>query len=144
MHSFLEISLLILIISTKLSGSFTFPGFLGSTQHDSTQISYGENEREVNSLQNLGNEDMPDGNTKCEIETTRNLFRLAQGPHVGISITRTFNSLAAVSAFSIAIWKYVAANKEKVMTSRNSARKRQTFVRIEHIRYTNVNRARMT
>lgn len=78
MHSFPD-HFPVHIMSTDLSCSFAFPGFLRSTQNNGTQISYRENEREINSLQNLGNEDMPDRNTECEIEATRNLFQVSPG-----------------------------------------------------------------
>jgi hypothetical protein len=41
------------------------------------------------------------------------------------------------------VWKKVAAVKAKVMTSRRRARKRQTLVRIEQMRYTKVRIARI-
>jgi hypothetical protein len=40
-------------------------------------------------------------------------------------------------------WKKVAANKAKVITSRSSARKRQTFVLMEQMTKTNVRTERV-
>lgn len=48
--------------------------------------------------------------------------------------SRTFCNFAAYSRLPSANSKYVPANSPKVMTRRNSARKRHTFVRREHMR----------
>lgn len=52
--------------------------------------------------------------------------------------------MAASTRFPSAVWKYVPANNPNVITSRKSARKRQTFVRREQIMYTKVRSARVT
>jgi hypothetical protein len=52
--------------------------------------------------------------------------------------------LAASTKLPNAVWKYVPANNENVMTSRKSALKRQMFVRREQIMYTKVRSARLT